>query len=404
MATGEFFDIVVRAKSMVSQGFQQAIAESKAAAAALNSASLGGVGGSFGKLGLTVEGVKGALRLAGAAAQAFKGDMQGVDAALSRLPMGMGEVYQAARDLAAVLFEVDKMAAWATQIERWEKLSATLGDVSRQAQNIGLRLELRNDFARQRVDAQDRIRDQINKIKADLKKEIEGAGNITVGEADPTTLVPEQFAEFQAVLRAKQAIGDLERQQKKELAAIGEAELRDVAAKFNARNEKAKQIEERERAARRAAAEESERYQEDIARMRAENTEQQLRAAGKLLEADRARNAEQARAALARARGDEERGLILERQRLADEAALANDKKRQAAETRKTDGKSAGFDLIEITSRVSGFAALQKSGWEAALDKHGGRMERALAAVKWECGEMVRAVKQKRMDGIGLAF
>lgn len=396
-----YFDIVVRAKNIVSQGFNDAIAQAKQASSAFNSMSIGGVGGSFGKLGLTVEGVKGALRLAGAAALAFKGDLSGVDQALSRLPMGMGEVYQAGRDLAGVLFEVDKQAAYAARVDRWDKMAATLAEVSRQAQGVSLRLQV-GDFARQRLDVQDRIRDQINKVKSDLKSFLETELKIDVGSGDPTQIDTPNFDGFQAIITARRAIGDLQRQQAAELSAIGEAELKQVADRFNQRQDAANKIEQRQRQNARSLAEETERYDEEIARMRAENAEQQLRQAGRLLEADKARNAEQARASLSRARSDEERRLILERQALADAAAEADDKKRREGASKKD--KSIGFDLVEVTSRVSGFAAMQRAGWEQAFDKHAGRMEGALAQVKGVCGQIVQAVKERRIEGIAFGF
>lgn len=394
-----YFDIVVRAKNIVSQGFNDAIAQSKAAASAFNSMSLGGAGGSFGKLGLSIEGVKGALRLAGAAAQALKGDFTAVDQSLSKLPMGIGEVYQAARDLVGVLFETDKAAARAANIERWEKLGDTIAEVRRKTEGANLADVMVNDFARQRLAANDLARNETGEAQRKFDKTIAETswqtdeGRIRSGE--------EALRAQDELRRAKIAI---EEQRLRAVARIDDAEVKAAADDFNRRNENARRIEERQRQAARQAAEEQERYASDIARQRAEIAEGELRAAGKLLEADRARNAEAARSALERARSEEERQLIIARQRLADRGAEEDENKRRADEKRKGDRGGVGFDLVEITSRVSGLAALQKSGWEAGLDKHAARVEGGLREVRFVCGQIVQAVQQKRMDGLALGF
>lgn len=403
-----FFDIVVRARNLVSQGMQEALAQAKATAAKLSDINMGGVGGSFGKIGLTVEGVKGAFRLAGAAAAAFKGDMGGVDAALSKLPMGMGEVYQAARDLGKELFEVGKMAEFAAQQDRWDKLAESIDAAGRAAARAGLKGSLRNDFARQRLDAQDSTNAQIAEIKSKLREEIGRARKSEMDDEDPTTLTPMSGEESKLIEKARRAIGELEREQQRSLQAIGESELRKNAADYNARLENAKRI--KDRLAKDAEDEWQKKFrlEEDLARLKADNAAMALEQEGKLLEAAKARNAEAERGALALARNDEERKLIADRRKLSDRAAEQDEAKRLEAlnkkEQRATKDRSAGFELVEVTSRVAGLAAMQRNGVEVAVKENGQRVEGALAKLQAVCGQGFDRLMQKQIGGIPIGL
>lgn len=386
MATGEFFDIVVRAKSIVSQGFQQAIAEARGFGAEVAREMIGGLG--EGKIAAT----------AGVAAQ--------------RIGVALDAVWQSGRKAAETMAEINRLSREA-EGSQWVGLSNSMTSLARATEQANLAMRLANDLARERLKinnaagaSSSQFDSEFAKAKAHYESEVERQRAALFPDEEYLAGLAEKLRQTEdAVNRAKGAvetnrgnsIEEIERQESGRQIAQ-QAEWEEQARQNRLRDEA------EARAAYRATAEENERHQEDLARMKAEIVETELRNAGKLLEADRARNAEQARAALERARSDEERKLIADRQRLADAKAEGDERERVAKAGKQAGSGSAGFDLVEITSRVSGFAALQKAGWEAALDKHGGRLERALAGVKWECGEMVRAVKQKRMDGIGLAF
>lgn len=381
-----YFDIVVRAKNIVSQGFNDAIAQAKSSASVFNSLT-GGGGLEMGKV----------LGAAGNAANS-------VGRAFDRLVTDTRQARAAVKDLADEARRLEKA--------EWGGLSSGLVAMAEAARHANAMLALNNDFAKKRLGIEQDIQAKIAQIEAERVKQSSAAASEVAGQAgaaapDFDYLAAIENRENKNAEAASRMTALLKELRLGLIAEVdrAEKESRDrQQSEWEAEAEKNRIAWVREEQNKR---DETEQFQEQIARQRADVVEMELRNAGKLLEADKARNAEQARAALVLARNNEERTLIQRRQQLQDEKAVRDEQERIANATKKEkagDRGRTGFDLIEVTSRVSGFAAMQRAGWEQAFDKHAGRMEGALAQVKGVCGQIVQAINGKRMEGIAVGF